>query len=92
MTLLGFVLLALIAAVTGAIGQAIAGFSIGGCLMSSIIGFVGALIGSWLSNQFGLPELLTINIQGQPFPIVWATIGAALLTAVLGVIGRRRAI
>jgi uncharacterized membrane protein YeaQ/YmgE (transglycosylase-associated protein family) len=92
MTLLGLVVLVFIAAIAGAVGQAISGFSIGGCLMSSIIGFVGALIGSWLSGQLGLPELLTINIQGQPFPVVWAIIGAALLTAILGVIGRRRAI
>lgn len=92
MTLLGFIVLALIAAIAGALGQAITGFSVGGCLMSSIIGFVGALIGSWLSSQLGLPELLTINIQGQPFPIVWAIIGAAILTAILGVISRRRVV
>jgi uncharacterized membrane protein YeaQ/YmgE (transglycosylase-associated protein family) len=92
MTLLGFVVLVVIAAITGAIGQAIVGRSIGGCLISSVIGFVGAVIGMWLSRELGMPELLTINIQGQPFPIIWSIIGAALLTAILAMIGRRRLI
>lgn len=92
MTLLGFIVLLIIAAIAGSIGQAIAGYSVGGCLISAVVGFIGAFIGMWLSNQLGLPELLTINIQGEPFPVVWAIIGSALFTAVLGLFGRRRSI
>ena len=89
MTLLGFLLLLLIAAITGSIGQAIAGYSLGGCLVSALVGFVGAWIGMWLSTQLGLPELLTITIQGEPFPVVWSILGSALFTAVLGLLTRR---
>jgi uncharacterized membrane protein YeaQ/YmgE (transglycosylase-associated protein family) len=72
MTFLGFLALLIIAAITGSIGQAIAGYSLGGCLVSALVGFVGAWIGMWLSTQLGLPELFTISIQGEPFPVVWS--------------------
>ena len=92
MTLLGFIVLLIIAAIAGSIGQAIAGYSVGGCLISAVVGFIGAFIGMWLSNQLGLPELLTINIQVEPFPVVWAIIGSALFTAVLGLLSRPRSV
>ena len=79
MSLLGFLVLLIIAAICGAIGQALAGFSTGGFLISIVLGFVGAFLGVWLSQQFGLPEIFVLNIDGQPFPIVWSIVGAALL-------------
>lgn len=92
MTLLGFFVLVIIAAIAGSIGQALVGYSLGGCLVSAFVGFVGAWIGMWLSTQLGLPELFTISIQGEPFPVVWSVIGSALFTAILSFISRRRAI
>jgi uncharacterized membrane protein YeaQ/YmgE (transglycosylase-associated protein family) len=83
MSLRGFLVLLLIAAITGAVGQAIAGFSRGGCLASIVFGFVGAYVGHWIATNFNLPEFLMINIDGQPFPVVWAVIGAALVAALL---------
>ncbi|MFN2420778.1 MAG: GlsB/YeaQ/YmgE family stress response membrane protein [Gemmatimonadota bacterium] len=91
MTLLGVLLLLLVAAVAGALGQAIVGYSAGGCLVSIALGFVGALLGGWIAGQVGLPEPFPIVIQGQPFPLVWSIIGAALFVALLSLIsGRRR--
>jgi uncharacterized membrane protein YeaQ/YmgE (transglycosylase-associated protein family) len=90
MTFLDFIALLVIAAIAGSLGQALAGYSLGGCLVSAVVGFIGALLGLWLSRQLGLPELLTINIGGQPFPIVWSIIGSALFTVVMGLIGRQR--
>jgi len=91
MTLLGFIVLLLVAAVAGALGQAIVGYSAGGCLVSIALGFVGALIGVWLKSQIGLPEPFPIEIQGQSFPLIWSIIGAALFVAVISLIsGRRR--
>lgn len=89
MTLFGFIVLLVIAAVAGAIGQALAGYSLGGCLISILVGFVGAYLGMWLAGQLGLPELLTIDVDGQPFPVVWAIIGSAILTAIIGLLTRR---
>ena len=92
MSLLDILLLLLVAAVCGSIGQALVGYSVGGCLMSTIVGFIGAWVGSWLSVQLGLPEPFTISIGGETFPILWSIIGSALFVAVLALITRRRAV
>jgi uncharacterized membrane protein YeaQ/YmgE (transglycosylase-associated protein family) len=90
MTLLGFIILLLIAAIAGSLGQALAGYSLGGCLVSIVVGFIGAFVGLWLARQLGLPEFLPISIQGETFPIVWAIIGSAILSAIIGLLTRRR--
>ncbi|WP_026370202.1 GlsB/YeaQ/YmgE family stress response membrane protein [Kallotenue papyrolyticum] len=90
MSLLGFVILLVIAAICGALGQALAGYSLGGCLVSTVVGLIGAFVGWWLATQFGLPPILVINIDGQPFPVVWAVIGSALFALVVGLLTRRR--
>ena len=90
MTLLDFIVLLLIAGLCGAIGQAISGFSRGGCLVSIALGFIGALLGMWLARQLGLPELFPIRIGTTSFPIVWSIIGAALFVALINLISRRR--
>ena len=83
MTLIELGLLLLIAAVCGALGQAIAGYSRGGCLMSIALGFIGALLGVWLARQMGLPELFVVQIDDVEFPILWSIIGSALFVAVI---------
>lgn len=90
MTLVDLLVLLLIAGVCGALGQAIGGFSRGGCLVSIALGFIGALLGTWLARNLGLPELFAVNIGGQKFPIIWSIIGAALFVAVIGLISRSR--
>ena len=88
--LIPFLLLLLIAGICGAIGQAITGYSHGGCLVSIALGFIGALLGTWLAKQLGLPELLAFPVGGMRFPIVWSIIGAALFVALINLISRRR--
>lgn len=92
MSLFGLLVLLLIAAVCGGIGQSIAGYSLGGCLVSIFVGFIGAFIGQWIAANMGLTYLLPVNIEGETFPIVWAILGSALFTIVIGLItrGRRR--
>src|SRR6476469_7086142 len=88
MTLFGFLVLLLIAAICGSIGQALAGYDLGGCLVSIVVGFIGAYLGMWLAGKMGLPEFFTINIQGKPFPIIWSVIGSALFTLIVVLIRR----
>lgn len=92
MTPIGFLILLLVAAVAGLLGQALAGFSLGGLFTSIVVGFVGAFIGTWLAREFNLPFFFTVNVEGQNFPIVWAVLGGAIFTAVIGLLqgGRRR--
>lgn len=85
----GVILLVIVAGVCGAIGQAIAGYSRGGCLASVALGFIGAVLGIWLFPRLGLPELLTVKIGDVGFPIVWSVIGATIFVAVIALIARR---
>jgi uncharacterized membrane protein YeaQ/YmgE (transglycosylase-associated protein family) len=88
MTILEFIILLVIAAICGALGQAIAGYSLGGWVITTVVGFIGAFIGTWLARAIGLPELLMVNIGGEPFPIVWAIIGSAILAAIVALVTR----
>jgi uncharacterized membrane protein YeaQ/YmgE (transglycosylase-associated protein family) len=90
MTLLEVLLLLLIAALVGAIGQAIAGYSRGGLLVSMALGFIGALLGTWMARGLGLPELLVIQINKVAFPLLWSIIGAALFVAFVGLLSPRQ--
>ena len=90
MTLLDVLILLLVAGVCGALGQAIAGYSRGGCLVSIALGFVGALLGMWIARMMGLPELFPVRIGGTSFPIIWSIIGSAVFVAVITLITRSR--
>lgn len=88
MTLFGFLILLLIAAICGGIGQSLAGYDLGGCLVSIIVGFIGAYIGLWIAGKIGLPDFFTINVDGKPFPVIWAVIGSAIFTFIVALLRR----
>lgn len=88
MTLFGFLILLLIAAICGGIGQSLAGYDLGGCLVSIVVGFIGAYIGLWVAGKMGLPDFFTIQVDGKPFPIIWAIIGAAIFTFIVALLRR----
>jgi uncharacterized membrane protein YeaQ/YmgE (transglycosylase-associated protein family) len=90
MTIFDLIILLIVAGVCGSLGQAISGYSRGGCLVSIALGFVGALLGMWIARQMGLPELFAINIGETRFPIIWSIIGSALFVAVISFITRAR--
>jgi uncharacterized membrane protein YeaQ/YmgE (transglycosylase-associated protein family) len=83
MTVLDFVILLVVAGVCGALGQAIVGYSRGGCLASIAVGFIGAVLGAWIPRSLGLPEMISLVIGDQPFPIIWSILGSALFVAVI---------
>lgn len=89
MTPLEFLLLLLVAGLCGALAQGLAGYSHGGCLVSVALGFIGALLGTWLARVMKLPELFTVDVGGHAFPIIWSIIGGALFAAVLSLFSRR---
>ena len=90
MTLLELLVLLAVAGIVGALGQALAGYSMGGCLVSIVVGFVGALLGMWLARGLGLPELFAVQVGGTTFPLIWSIVGSALFVFVIGMINRRR--
>ena len=90
-TPLSLLVFLLIAAICGAIGNSIVGGGRSGCLVSTVLGLIGALLGSWIARRLHLPEPLVVQVGGHPFPILWSIIGSALFVGLLNLLsGRRR--
>ncbi len=75
-------ILLIIAFFCGSIGASLAGASKKGCITSIVLGFIGALLGSWISRKMQIPELLVV----QGVPVVWSIIGSALFVALINLI------
>ena len=90
MSVIEFFLLLLIAGISGSIGRSLTGYSKGGCFISIIVGFIGALLGTWLAHKIGLDKIFVIEIGGVLFPVLWAIIGAVLFTGVLNLLTPRK--
>jgi uncharacterized membrane protein YeaQ/YmgE (transglycosylase-associated protein family) len=92
LTLPGLIVLILIAAICGAVARALGGGVRGGLVVSTAIGFIGALLGPWVARQLHLAEPFVLRVGGYSFPIMWSIIGGALFVAVLHLLGGRRRI
>jgi uncharacterized membrane protein YeaQ/YmgE (transglycosylase-associated protein family) len=90
LTLPALLVLIIIAAVCGAVGKALAGGGSGGLIVSTALGFVGALLGPWVALQLHLSEPFVVHVNGQSFPVLWSIIGAALFVALLHLTSGRR--
>lgn len=90
LSLIDLLLVLLLAGICGALGQAISGFSRGGCFLSIVLGFVGALLGVILQRALQAPDLFSIQIGDNRFPVVWSVIGSTLFVAVIGFLTSRR--
>jgi len=86
---MGFVLALAIAAIVGSLGARLAGRQPMGCLLSIVIGLIGAMLGRWLSEALDIGDPWTITAGSQSFPVLWSIVGAALFVAVLNLIGGR---
>ena len=89
MSVVSLLLLLLVAAVCGILGQMVAGRGRGGIIVSIILGFIGALLGTWMARSLGLPEILPVHVGGQTFPVLWSIIGSAIFVAFLSLLQRR---
>ena len=89
MSLLDWIIILLVAGLCGSLAQALVGYSHGGCLVSVVLGFIGALLGTWLAGILNLPDLFVLRVADRPFPILWSIIGASLFAALLQLARRR---
>jgi uncharacterized membrane protein YeaQ/YmgE (transglycosylase-associated protein family) len=88
MTLVGLILLIIIGAVCGALAEGLVGVRLGGIFAAAALGFLGAVLGTWLAIQLRLPSLLPVTIDGQRIEIAWAILGAILIVLLLSLIRR----
>lgn len=77
-----FLILLAIAALCGSIGAKIAGAKTTGCLTSIALGFVGALIGGYISRELAIPDLIVF----RGIPVVWSIVGAAIFVAIINLV------
>jgi uncharacterized membrane protein YeaQ/YmgE (transglycosylase-associated protein family) len=78
-----WIVLLVVAGVCGSVGSGLAGHRHTGCLGSIALGFIGGLVGSWLSRLLHLPEMFSVQLGHERFPIVWSIVGAALFVSVV---------
>jgi uncharacterized membrane protein YeaQ/YmgE (transglycosylase-associated protein family) len=90
MTPLELIVYLVIAAFCGFIARSFAGGTQGGFVISLLVGFLGAFVGTWLARQFHLPTLFVVAIGGHPFPIVWSIVGGIVLVGVAHMMMRPR--
>lgn len=83
MNIFSFLFMLLIASIAGALGASLAGRRGLGCLTSIILGFIGALVGTFIAEKLDLPLYLTLKFGSYRFPVIWAICGAALFVAFL---------
>ena len=90
MSIWNILLLIIISAIVGGIAQAIVGVSRRGCFVSIVIGLIGALLGNLLANWANLPDILSIPIGDESFPLIWSVIGAVFFVAIVTLLAGRR--
>ncbi len=89
LSLPALLVMVVIAALCGAIGNSLAGARRVGLLTATALGFIGAIFGPLLARALHLREPVLISINGHPFPVLWSIIGAAVLVALLHLTYRR---
>jgi uncharacterized membrane protein YeaQ/YmgE (transglycosylase-associated protein family) len=89
MTVVDFVVYLVVAGICGSVARAFAGGTGGGFLLSILLGFVGALVGTWMARLLHLPRLWSVVVEGHSFPIVWSILGGMVLVALAHALTRR---
>ena len=82
MSFIAWIVLGLIA---GFIASKIVNKTGEGMLMDIVLGVVGAVVGGWLFNTFGMPGVTGLNL----YSILVAVVGAAVLLIIYHAVTRR---
>jgi uncharacterized membrane protein YeaQ/YmgE (transglycosylase-associated protein family) len=72
----------------GVVGQAIAGRSLGGCVVSTVVGLIGAVLGALIARSLGAPEPFSIVVGDKGIPLLWTIVGASLVTFIVSYMRR----
>jgi uncharacterized membrane protein YeaQ/YmgE (transglycosylase-associated protein family) len=85
-----FLLLLVLAALVAGIGQFLTGYSRGGCPISFMAAFAGALAGPWAAEQIGWAEPFPLAVGPVEFPLVTSLAGAFVLVVLVNLLTKRR--
>jgi uncharacterized membrane protein YeaQ/YmgE (transglycosylase-associated protein family) len=81
----------ILAALCGLLGQMVAGRSLGGFVVTTIVGLIGAILGRLVAQAIGAPEPFLIHVGGKPIAVIWSIAGATLVTLLVAFMRRRSA-
>jgi uncharacterized membrane protein YeaQ/YmgE (transglycosylase-associated protein family) len=70
----------LVAFLCGLAGQLLAGSTLGGKVVSTLVGLAGAVVGGALARAIDAPEPFSVIVGGHEFPLLWSIVGAAIVT------------
>lgn len=87
MNVLEFIVLVILAGMLGVVAQRILGTKYG-LLVTVVLGLVGALLGHQLGKLFHLPVYVSVTVGSVSVSVLWAIIGALLVTFVAGIISK----
>ncbi len=84
------IILLIITGLVGSVAKTIVGFKRGGCIVSIVVGFIGAYIGQILARELDFPDIISFQVSGVNFPIIWSVIGAALFVSVVSIMAPKQ--
>jgi uncharacterized membrane protein YeaQ/YmgE (transglycosylase-associated protein family) len=90
MTLGELIVYLVVALACGLVGQALAGRSLGGLLVSTVVGLIGAMLGGYIARSLNAPEPFMVRLGDRAIPMLWTVIGSALVTVVVCLVTRRK--
>jgi uncharacterized membrane protein YeaQ/YmgE (transglycosylase-associated protein family) len=82
--------LLVVAAVVGMLAQFITGYSRGGCPVSFIVAFFGAMVGPAAARELGFVEPLFVPLGPTSFPLVTSAVTAFVLVLIINLLTKRR--
>jgi uncharacterized membrane protein YeaQ/YmgE (transglycosylase-associated protein family) len=77
-----------LALLCGLVGQMLAGRSVGGFIVSIVVGLLGAILGATMAHALGAPEPFNVSVGGRTIPMLWAVVGAAVVTLIVSTVQR----
>ncbi|MCH7472743.1 GlsB/YeaQ/YmgE family stress response membrane protein [bacterium] len=86
MGLLDFIMYLLIAGVCGFAASTLMGARRMNVVMLVLLGFVGALVGTFIAKYFEFPLFWQLQIGDRSFAVVWAFLGSLLVVGIVSFI------
>ena len=78
-----------IALICGIVGQMLAGRSMGGFVITTVVGLIGAFLGAYIARYLGAQEPLAITVSGRTIVVLWAIVGATAAAFAVALFQRR---
>jgi len=84
-----YITLLLVAAACAIGDQIMRGFTRRGFLAATAVALFGTIMGWALGVGMSLPEIVSLRVEGQPFPLLWTFLGALTLLGALDFVEKR---